>query len=323
MNKILITGGSGFIGTNLVSQILRGNFEDVLNIDIKPPKIESHRRYWIENDIRDNKSLSKIIKSFNPNFVVHLAARTDLNGSNIDDYNSNTIGTSNLIDVLKELKGLEKVIFTSSMYVCYPGYNPKNLNDYSPHTVYGKSKVEMEKIIKTTNPTEYHWCITRPTSIWGPWFGEPYANFFEIVISRKYFHFGKKACTKTYGYVDNTVHQIFSLLLAKPEDIHSKVFYLGDWPAYNISEWADEIAECMGITIYQVPFVFFKIAGYFGDLLKIIGIRFPMTSFRLKNMTTDNIHNLLPIQKIAPNLLVDRHEGTQNTINWIQGSKKG
>ena len=129
---------------------------------------------------------------------------------------------------------------------------------------------------------------------------------------------GKRACKKTYGYIDNTVYQILSLLNTDKKSISKKVFYLGDYNPYDITEWANEIGEIANLKIPQIPFFIFRLAGWFGDFLKIWGIKFPMTSFRLKNMTTNNIHDLTLIQTIAPNLPVNRIEGTKKTINWIR-----
>lgn len=46
-----------------------------------------------------------------------------------------------------------------------------------------------------------------------------------------------------------------------------------------------------------------------------------MTSFRLKNMTTDNVHNLELIREIAPELPTSRQEGNKKTIEWINSQK--
>lgn len=316
MKRILITGGSGFIGTNLVNT-LRGNKDiELLNIDIAKSKIVEHAGIWRQTDLRDKASLTEVVKNFSPDYVIHLAARTDLNGKTLQDYDANMAGVSNLLDALDAAGSVKQAVFASSMYVCEPGYMPRNFEDYKPHTLYGESKVETERRIKERDP-KYTWSIIRPTSIWGPWFGEPYDKFFHIVLNHMYFHMGKRACRKTYGYIDNAIYQIMSIFNASPDTVNRQVYYLGDYEAYPITDWANEIAAIEGIHIPSVPYWCFKVAGWFGDFLKLFGISFPMTSFRLHNMTTDNIHNLAPIKAIAPDLPVSRIEGTKATLEWI------
>ena len=55
---------------------------------------------------------------------------------------------------------VQKAVFASSMYVCEPGYMPKDFEDYAPHTLYGESKVETERRIKKANPS-YTWSIIK------------------------------------------------------------------------------------------------------------------------------------------------------------------
>ena len=317
MSKLLITGGSGFIGTNLIEYLSKDTQYEIQNIDIVKPKKSVQDKYWVQVDLRKHDAVIAAVVAFAPDYVIHLGARTDLNGKTLQDYDANMSGVSNLLDAIEAAGTVKRAIFASSMYVCEPGYMPKNFEDYAPHTLYGESKVETEKRIKAANPS-YTWSIIRPTSIWGPWFGEPYNRFFHIVLKRMYFHMGKRACKKTYGYVDNAIYQIMSILNADAEKVNRKVFYLGDYEPYDITEWANEIAKHAGIKIPNIPYFCFKLAGWFGDLLKLFGISFPMTSFRLHNMTTDNVHNLNPIKEFAPNLPVGREEGTVKTLEWIK-----
>lgn len=317
-SKVLITGGSGFIGTNLIDHLINQNCK-VLNIDISLPNKEEHKHFWKEVDICDYKKFEEAILGFDPDYVIHLAARTDLNGKTLSDYAANIVGVENLLKILDKLPNIQRVLFTSSMYVCEPGYKPNGFDDYYPHTEYGKSKVETERIIKTFDP-QYTWSIIRPTSIWGPYFGEPYNLFFKIVLSRKYFHMGKRACRKTYGYIDNTIYQIISIMQANKDDISRKIFYLGDYEPYDITEWADEIAKVAGFKIPNIPFFLFRMGGWFGDFLKLLRVKFPMTSFRLKNMTTDNIHDLSLIKAIAPDMPTKRIDGVRKTINWLKNN---
>src|SRR5690554_4787300 len=129
--RILITGASGFIGSNLVEYYV-GRDYNILNIDSKKPSSEIYDKFWIKADIRNYDELEPIILNFNPDYIIHLAARTDLDGKTLDEYSSNTIGTENLLKISDKLINLKRVIFTSSMLVCYPGYIPTNELDYAP-----------------------------------------------------------------------------------------------------------------------------------------------------------------------------------------------
>lgn len=314
--RLLITGGSGFIGTNAVEHF--SNDFEIMNIDLKTPKLDKHAKFWKKVDIRDYNALERAITDFNPDYILHLAARTDLDGTCLDDYSSNTIGAANVIKVASKLRNLKKIVVTSSMLVCHVAYHPKDQFDYSPTTFYGKSKVVTEQHVWNAN-LKCDWAIIRPTSIWGPWFGEPYRKFFDMVKKRMYFHFGSRGgCTKTYGYVGNSVYQIERILKTETSNRDKKVFYIGDRPAINISEWADQIGNELGFQIPTVPWVVVKFAACVGDMLKIFGVHFPMTSFRLKNMTTDNVISLDLTYAIAPELPYDRSTGVKKTLKWLE-----
>ena len=193
----------------------------------------------------------------------------------------------------------------------------QNNDDYSPHTIYGESKrLFSEELIKKFDK-KYKWSIVRPTSIWGPWFGEPYKNFFNVILANRYFHMGPKACKKTYGFIDNVLDQILSLLDCPFTQMHGETFYLGDQIPYNITEWADEIAYFSEKKIITLPFVLFRLAALFGDFLNFLNINFLMTSFRLKNMTTDNVYDLSKIHKISGEDKVSRVEGVKLTLDWF------
>ncbi len=319
MNKILITGASGFIGSNFHQFYTSKGFQ-VKNVDKSLPQIKEHSISFNKLNILDLDTLKSEILSFQPDFVLHLAARTDLNGKTMADYDSNTIGTQNLIEILNQTQSVKRVIFTSSMLVCRPGYMPKHQTDYAPSTIYGESKVMMEKIIRNSSHN-YEWAIVRPTSIWGPWFSVPYRNFFDMVLNKRYFHIGNRSYTKTYGYVENLIYQINSILNASVDKIQGEVFYLGDYEPINIKTWANEIGQEIGVKINTIPYPIIKLIAFVGDFLKGVGIKFPMTTFRLINMTTNNVVDLSNTKEIAPNLPFSRIEGIRKTLEWIKNSK--
>jgi nucleoside-diphosphate-sugar epimerase len=318
MKKILVTGGSGFIGTNLIASLLADNYE-VLNLDKVAPRNSAQHAVWQQVDILDYDNLRKAVVAFSPEAIIHLAAVTDLDGTTAEYYSANTLGVENLLKVAAELPTLARVLLASSMYVCKPGYIPKDYNEYKPHTLYGKSKVEGELIVKNSPKNNFEWVLFRPTSIWGPWFGIPYIDFFTVVYQGRYFDFGG-TCTKTYGYVDNAVYQLKKLLVAP--GVHGKTFYIGDKPPIPIAEWANEVSAEMGKgKIKKIPYVAIQAAATVGDILGKFGIKFPMTSFRLANMQTDNVLPLDALYEITGESPVSRKAGVRNTVQWLREHK--
>ena len=315
--KILITGASGFIGTNLLQYYLEKNV-DVVNLDVLPPRCDSHRAYWKEVDITDYETLHTAIIEFNPDYIVHLGARTDILGRDVKDYSANTVGVENILKCCYDLPDLKKVLFTSSMLVMRSGHKAAHILDYCPPNAYGISKVETENIVRN-NHLKCDWAILRPTSIWGPWF-DTYKDFFKMIMAGRYLSFGKKLCTKTYGFVGNVVYQIDCLLKAdtSKEKFEDRIFYLGDKPDYDISEWGQEIADIAGKKIRHIPFFVIKLAAYVGDFIKLFGVMPPMSSFRLRNMMTNNIMDVSPTFKYAPNPPYTRKQASEITVNWIK-----
>lgn len=314
--RFLITGGSGFIGTNIID-FLNNIGHDVLSIDLDEPECKRHQDLYLRCDIRDLNSLSNVVNNYNPDYIIHLAARTDLQGDSINDYDSNTTGVENVCIVSKSCGSLKKVFFASSMLVCEVGSIPTTVDDFSPTTLYGESKVIGEKIVRAYSQELPDFIIARPTSIWGPWFKEPYRNFFDIVIKERFFEFGPRMATKTYGFIDNICGQIVSLTITK-EDLKNSLVYLGDDDPLDICKWASDIAYISNVRKpIKIPFYFIKSAAILGDCLKVFGFNFPMTSFRLKNMTTDNVFSCSIASSTNVYDTVSYDLANQKTVQWI------
>jgi len=171
MKKILITGGSGFIGTNLIE--FYKDKVNILNIDIVKPKNKEHTQYWKNVDINNYKELDSAISKFNPDIVIHMAARTDLDGKSLEDYSTNIQGVENILKITDKIESITKVIFASSRLGCKIGYKPQNEFDYCATTIYGESKIIGEQLVRNYKEYSKKWIIVRPTSIWGPWFDIP------------------------------------------------------------------------------------------------------------------------------------------------------
>jgi GlcNAc-P-P-Und epimerase len=76
---------------------------------------------------------------------------------------------------------VKRMIFASSILGCKVSHMPLTVYDDSADTAYGKSKIEGGKILKKWSSKIFPSVIVRPTSVWGPWFREPYLDFFRLL----------------------------------------------------------------------------------------------------------------------------------------------
>lgn len=319
--KILVTGGSGFIGTNFID-LLENKSCSICNLDINEPQNTEHLRYFMRVDINNYESLLSAMMDFQPDYVVHLAARTDLNGADLDSYLSNTMGVENIAKCCKELPGIKRLILASTKLIAPTDAQVSDLTSYNPNTIYGESKALGEKIIESNKHLD-NWIIVRPTSIWGPWsLGEnqPYGKFFQIIKKGLYIHPAVVDQPKYFGYVENSCFQIYSLLVESSDDVLKKKFYLADYEIYDIKSWANLISEAFGRSSVRIlPKIFVFMAAYAGDFLKFLGYHSPpFSSFRLKNMMANTTKvPLTSIKKFVPNLPFDLKDSVKRTVTWI------
>ena len=319
MMRGFVTGGSGFIGTNLVQRLFDSGCT-ILNFDIKPPQNTEHQPFWVKGDVRDSETLFTELDKFKPDFLIHLAARTDLDGIDIDEYSTNTDGVLNIVQAIAKLSSLEKVLFASSRLVCKIGYQPKTEDDYCPTTFYGESKMIGEKIVKEKADTiPCPWLIFRPTSIWGPWFGTPYKEFFMSIIHGHYIHPKNHSIKKSFGYVGNTVYSLHHLIQHFSPELNKKTLYLCDYQPIDVLEWANQIAVRYGRKPpREVDIKLLEVLAKSGDLLKVLGYKNPpLTSFRLDNLLTDMIHDTSELEKFCGPLPFTQSEGIHATLKWL------
>lgn len=159
--NIIVTGGAGFIGSNLIDRLLLDqknaitcidNFDDFYSKELKQNNLKSAlqnpRFTLIELDIRDNIALKeKLTNKYD--VIIHLAAKAGVRPSieNAIEYQSvNVIGTQTLLDFAHK-KNIEKFIFasSSSVYGVNPNYPWKESDsDLKPISPYSASKLSGE-----------------------------------------------------------------------------------------------------------------------------------------------------------------------------------
>ena len=163
MSKIIVTGGLGFIGSNLIDLLIKKNYY-VINLDkvsyssnfynIKNLK-NSKRHKFIKVDINNQKKLINIFKKYKPEAIFNLAAETHVDRSIDNPYSfikSNILGLYNLLEAFKKYSKLNKIaklihISTDEVYGdILKGRSDENY-PYNPSSPYAASKASSDHLV--------------------------------------------------------------------------------------------------------------------------------------------------------------------------------
>ena len=293
-----------------------------LGVDVRAPNVEETLGWsFAKCDILDGAKLRRIVRDFAPEVVVHLAARTDIDGQSVAAYAANVEGTRNLVAAVAAADSVRRVLFASSQLVCRVGYVPRTDTDYCPVNPYGESKVLSENIIRENMSQEITWCLLRPTTIWGEGMSSHYQRFLGHLRAGRYFHFGKGPLFKSYGYIGNTVYQIMKFINVDSEQINRKTFYLSDYEPLSLTAWTNLLAKGMGAAHpASVPVVAARFLGLGGDILNWMGLKaFPLNSYRVRNILTEYTFDMIETEKICGALPFTIDQGVSRTVHWFNG----
>jgi GlcNAc-P-P-Und epimerase len=314
--KVLVTGGSGFIGEHLIRHLL-GLGYGVVNVDEAAPKATAPKADWLKCTIMDEADLHLAFKSSRPDYIIHLAACANMTGKTLDDYAANTVGMSNVLAACNACDSVRHIVVTSTQHVRKPGSpRPKSDTDYDPYMLYGQSKVLTETITRGYG-LRCGWTIVRPTAVWGPGHNELADGLWRLISKRRYIHPSKDPVIRSYGYVKNVVWQMERILTVDQRTVDQKVFYVADCNMRQI-EWINAFSRHLtGRDVYTVPASLIGLLAKYGDLVKAVGFRFPIYTSRYRNLITPNpvpVETTLELLGVPP---ITLEQGIKETAAWL------
>ncbi len=276
---ITIVGGSGFVGSRLLSIL---EIELCFNLD--KSKSKKYNNITQIGDIRNRKEIKF---SSNTNIIILLAAE---HKDNIEPkslyYDVNVSGTKNVLDEMDKC-GINELIFTSSVAVY--GLNKSNPGENhvtDPFNHYGKSKLEAEKVIYDwylKKPQKRKVLIIRPTVIFGEDNRGNVYNLLKVISSGKFIMVGEGLNKKSMAYVGNVTAFIKEKIYSMDNGFN--IFNYSDVPDFNMKELIKLIRSEMNISNlhFSIPYSLGIVIGYFFDILGfILRKKLPFSSVRVK-----------------------------------------
>ena len=282
--KISIIGGSGFVGTFLSRKLLTNNFLFEI-IDIRPS--EEFPNHFKFGDVRDIQSLRKTISG---ELVINLAAvhRDDITEKS--EYYETNVGGACCVSQVCEEKGIEKIIFTSSVAV-YGFSKPQTdeSGEINPFNEYGKSKFQAEQQYRDWQKKGNNkLIIIRPTVIFGEGNRGNVYQLFKQIVSRKFVMVGTGENIKSLAYVENIVA---FLLLCIELNLKNELYNYIDKPNLKIYELLKIVYNIMGYdlkSLVKIPYSLAVSIGYLMDLIyNITGLRSPISKIRIKKFVSN------------------------------------
>jgi nucleoside-diphosphate-sugar epimerase len=261
MTKILVTGGSGFLGKAIVEELLDKaspvQASVIRILDLQEYTVPADSRVeFRKGDILNYPFVLEAVKGMD--VVIHSAAIVDWGTKSDEEILSvNTGGTKSVLDACKEA-GVRYFILTSSLDAIYGGKPLINIDESLPYpethpTNYCKSKEEAEKLVLSANSTDIRTCALRPSDIYGE--NDPYHIGSLIAMAKGgfYIRLGDGKAKSQHVYVRNIAYA--HLLAAKAlmdgnQKICGNAYLITDAPGSNFFHFFDRIVEGAGYRIW-------------------------------------------------------------------------
>jgi dTDP-glucose 4,6-dehydratase len=303
-NRVLVTGGAGFIGTNLVKELKRRNHE-VIAVDL----LNNDREDYLRCDVRSYRQLERVFEKNKFDYVYHLAA--EYGRWNGEDYfenlwETNVIGTKNLLRLQERLK-FRMIFFSSAeVYGDYSGIMTEDVMERNPiRDTYQMNDYAITKWageLMCMNSAKMFGTETvrvRPVNCYGP--GEhytPYRGFIPKFIWHALFnkpYVVYKGHRRIIDYVEDSCRTFANIIDS---------FIPGE--AYNVAgrpEWEHSIEE------------------YSEMVLRAVGRDSSIVTYREGEPFTTKVKKIdctKAIRDLKHDPKIDPEEGIRRTVKWMK-----
>ena len=247
MEKILVTGASGFIGSHIVEEALQQGYDVWAAVRQSSSRefLKDERIHFIELNLSSQQQLEEQLHGHAFDYVVHAAGATKC--LHVEDfYRINTEGTKNLVNALLAVgMPLKRFVFISSLSIMGAIHEQQPYQEICdtdaphPNTAYGRSKLEAEQWLEKM---DFPYVILRPTGVYGPR-EKDYFMQIKSIKGHVDFAVGFQRQDITFIYVTDVVQAVF---LAFEKGQTGRKYLLSDGEVYQSATFSNYVHEELG-----------------------------------------------------------------------------
>lgn len=318
--KILILGGSGFVGTRLTELLIKDHQVTIGDL----AKSEFYPELWKHCDICVDDDLRAVMAG--QDCVVNLAAshRDDVRPLSLYTRN-NVEGAEHVCKIAAEL-GIRLLVFTSSVAIYgFPEYAYDEDGPRKPFNEYGRTKLLAEAVYEKwqkSNPDNMLHVI-RPTVIFGERNRGNVYNLFKQLASRRFLMVGNGKNRKSMAYVGNVAAFLVWNILENKQ--HYSVYNYIDKPDFDMHDLVTGFENALGRKLppISLPYWLGLFCGYCFDALAFITRHnFPISSIRVKKFCAQTVFSSDRMLQSGFKPPFDMQEALRRTVHFEFGPTK-
>lgn len=325
MEKVLVTGGGGFLGKVIVRKLVQKKVNVTSFSRQRYPELEKMGVAQIQGDLCNKTDVMKAFKDMDT--IFHVAAKPGIWGAFQGYYSVNVTGTHHVIEACLA-NGVERLIHTSSPSVIFDASDMENLDESVPYpesylAPYPETKAMAEKLVIKAGQKGLAVIILRPHLIWGPEDNHLVPEILRRAHRLKII--GPTDDLVDTIYVDNAAdaHILAGERLSAAPSLSGNIYFISqDAP---VSKWkmANDFLDAAGLPPLKgrISSRTAYLAGWvFEWIYKTLGIETdpPMTRFAAKELATSHWFDISRAKNdlgYAP--AISTQEGLRRLKEWL------
>ncbi|MDA7979509.1 MAG: NAD-dependent epimerase/dehydratase family protein [Pirellulales bacterium] len=252
-------------------------------------------------DVRDAQQVLQACAGVDA--VIHVAGLTGIWGSWRPYYETNVVGTENVIDACRR-QGVSKLVFTSSPSVTFDGDDQSNVNETAPYPrrwlcAYPRSKAIAEQAVLAANDEQLLTCALRPHLIWGPGDLQLVPELVRRAAAGKLRQIGQGKNLIDATHIDNAAAAHLAALdsLVAGAPACGKAYFISQDEPVNCWDWIREVVGYFGAHLHKSPVsarVAWRAASVFEAGYKMFRIRRQplLTRFLVAQLSTSHYFDI-------------------------------